>query len=185
VVDKEGNIASWIESISDIFGSGIAVDGMGFILHDRGGGFVLDSAHPNALGPHKRPFHTIIPGFMEQGSRHVGFGIMRGINQAQAQAQFVSNLVDHGMNIQLALEAPRFTKVSLGGCDLRIESRVPEPVRDELTKLGHRLIVAGDFSGWMGGGQAVLHDSATKVNYAASSPRKDGAAIPEPDPYFQ
>jgi gamma-glutamyltranspeptidase/glutathione hydrolase len=175
VVDKDGNIASWIQSISDIFGSGIGVDGMGFLLHP---------GHPNALGPRKRPFHTIIPGFLEHGTQHIGFGIMRGINQAQAQAQFVSNLVDHGMNIQLALEAPRFTKVDLGGCDLRIEGRVPESVRDELTKLGHRLLVVGDYSGWMGGGQAVLHDSAANVNYAASSPRKDGAAIPEPDPYF-
>jgi gamma-glutamyltranspeptidase / glutathione hydrolase len=89
------------------------------------------------------------------------------------------------MNIQLALEAPRFTKPSLGGCDLRIESRVPETVRDELTKRGHQLWVLGDYSGFMGGGQAVMHDSATKVNYGASSPRKDGAAIPEPDPYFK
>jgi gamma-glutamyltranspeptidase/glutathione hydrolase len=184
VVDKDGNIASWIQSISDIFGSGIGVEGMGFLLHDRGGAFVLDPNHPNALGPHKRPFHTIIPGFLEHGTQHIGFGIMRGMNQAQAQAQFVSNMVDHGMNIQLALEAPRFTKPVLGGCGLYIESRVPESVRDELTRLGHRLTVVGDYSGWMGGGQAVLHDSATKVNYAASSPRKDGAAIPEPDPYF-
>jgi gamma-glutamyltranspeptidase/glutathione hydrolase len=184
VVDKEGNIASWIQSISDIFGSGIGVDGMGFLLHDRAGGFVLEANHPNALSPRKRPFHTIIPGFLEHGNQHIGFGIMRGINQAQAQAQFVSNLVDHAMNLQLALEAPRFTKVSLGGCDVRLESRVPESVRDELTKLGHRLLVMGDYSGWMGGGQAVLHDSAANVNYAASSPRKDGAAIPEPDPYF-
>ena len=185
VVDKDGNIVSWIQSISDIFGSGIGVDGMGFLLHDRAGGFVLDTGHPNVLGPRKRPFHTIIPGFMEHGSQHIGFGIMRGMNQAQAQAQFVSNVVDHGMNIQLALEAPRFTKPDIGGCDLRIENRVPESVRDELTKFGHRLLVMGDYSGWMGGGQAVLHDSATSVNYAASSPRKDGAAIPEPDPYFQ
>jgi gamma-glutamyltranspeptidase/glutathione hydrolase len=88
------------------------------------------------------------------------------------------------MNIQLALEAPRFTKPNLGGCELRIESRVPEAVRDELTKMGHRLIVVGDYSGWMGGGQAVERDSVTRVNYGASSPRKDGAAIPEPDPYF-
>jgi gamma-glutamyltranspeptidase/glutathione hydrolase len=184
VVDKDGNIVSWIQSLSDSFGSGIGVDGMGFILHDRAGGFVLDPAHANALAPHKRPFHTIIPAFMEMGGRHIGFGIMRGMNQAQAQAQFVSNLVDHGMNIQLALEAPRFTKPNLGGCELRIESRVPEAVRDELTKMGHRLIVVGDYSGWMGGGQAVERDSVTRVNYGASSPRKDGAAIPEPDPYF-
>jgi gamma-glutamyltranspeptidase/glutathione hydrolase len=185
VVDKDGNIASWIQSISDIWGSGIAVEGMGFILHDRGGGFDLDPKHPNVLAPHKRPFHTIIPGFMQSGNEHIGFGIMRGINQAQAQAQFVSNFVDHKMNIQAALEAPRFTKLTMGGCDVRIESRVPEPVRNELTRRGHELVVVGDYSGWMGGGGAVLHDSATRINYGAASPRKDGAAVPEADPYFK
>lgn len=183
VVDKDGNIVSWIQSISAIFGSGIAVEGMGFLLHDRAAGFVMNEGHANALAPHKRPFHTIIPGFMERGTEHIGFGIMRGINQAQAQAQFVSNVADHGMNIQMALEAPRFTKITLGGCDLKMEGRVPESVRAELEKRGHQLTITGEFSGWMGGGQAVLHDSATGVNYAGSSPRKDGAAIPEPDPY--
>ena len=185
VVDKDGNIVSWIQSISDIFGSGIAVEGMGFMLHDRAAAFVLDPSHPNALGPHKRPFHTIIPGFMERDSQHIGFGIMRGMNQAQAQMQFVSNVVDHKMNIQYALEAPRFTRTILNGCDVRIESRVPQSTRDELVKRGHELRLMGDYSGIMGGGQAVMHDSAAKVNYAGSSPRKDGAAVPEPDPYFR
>ena len=185
VVDKDGNIVSFIQSISDIFGSGIAVNGMGFLLHDRGGAFSLDPTHPNALAPRKRPFHTIIPGFMERGNLHIGFGIMRGSNQAQAQAQLVSNIADHKMNIQAALEAPRFNKHELSGCDLWMEARVPQSTRDELTKRGHHLIVVGDFSGYMGGGQVVMHDSAAKVNYGASSPRKDGAAIPEPDPYFR
>ena len=185
VVDKEGNIVSWIQSISDIFGSGIAVEGFGILLHDRGGAFSLDPKHPNALGPRKRPFHTIIPGFMERGDEHIGFGIMRGINQAQAQAQFVSNVADHKMNLQAALEAPRFTKLTLGGCDVRVEGRIPPNVREELTRRGHELIVQGDYSGFMGGGQAVSHNSASHVNTGASSPRKDGAAIPEPDPYFR
>jgi gamma-glutamyltranspeptidase/glutathione hydrolase len=185
VVDKDGNIVSFIQSISDIFGSGIAVNGMGFLLHDRGDAFSLDPAHPNALAPRKRPFHTIIPGFMERGNLHIGFGIMRGMNQAQAQAQLVSNIVDHKMNIQYALEAARFNKHALGGCDLWIEARVPQAARDDLTKRGHHLSVVGEFSGYMGGGQVVMHDSAAKVNYGASSPRKDGAAIPEPDPYFK
>jgi gamma-glutamyltranspeptidase/glutathione hydrolase len=109
---------------------------------------------------------------------------MRGLNQAQAHAQFVSNIVDHGMNIQAALEAPRFTKMTLGGNDLRIEGRVPAAVRDELTRRGHELDVLGDYSGLVGGGQAVMRDSQARVNYGASSPRKDGAAIPEPDLYW-
>ncbi len=184
-VDKDGNIVSLIQSISNFFGSGIMVDGMGIILHDRGAAFVSDPAHPNALGPRKRPFHTIIPGFMENGDQHIGFGIMRGMNQAQAQMQLVTNIVDHKMNIQYALEAPRFTKPTLGGCDLQIESRVPESVRAELESRGHRLSVVGEYSGFMGGGQVVLRDSSARINYGASSPRKDGAAIPEPDPYFK
>lgn len=184
-VDKDGNTVSWIQSNSEFFGSGILVQGMGFVLHDRGAYFDFDPDSPNALAPRKRPFHTIIPAFLEQGTQHIAFGIMRGVNQPQAQMQFVSNVVDHKMNIQAALEAPRFTKPAAGGCDLLIEARVPDIVRGELEQKGHRLEVRGDFSGLMGGGQAVLHDSATKVNYGASSPRKDGAAIPEPDPYFK
>jgi gamma-glutamyltranspeptidase/glutathione hydrolase len=185
VVDKDGNIVSWIQSISNFFGSGILVDGMGFVLHDRGSSFSSDPEHPNALAPRKRPFHTIIPGFMENETQHIGFGIMRGMNQAQAQMQLVTNIVDHKLNIQYALEAPRFTKMTLGGCDLQIEARVPQPAREALSKMGHELSVVGDYSGYMGGGQVMLHDSAAKVNYGASSPRKDGAAIPEPDPYFK
>lgn len=184
VIDADGNIVSWIQSISDIWGSGVVVDGMGFHLHDRGSGFQFDPNHANLLAPRKRPFHTIIPGFMENDDLHIGFGIMGGLNQTQAQAQFVSNVVDHRMNIQGALEAPRFTKGTLGGCDVRIESRVPAEVREELARRGHSLNVVGDFSQAMGGGQAVMRDSKNKVNYGASSPRKDGAAIPEPDAYF-
>ncbi|HUA85453.1 MAG TPA: gamma-glutamyltransferase family protein [Bryobacteraceae bacterium] len=183
-VDRDGNTVSWIESISDLWGSGVMVDEFGFHLHNRGGGFSSDPAHPNALQPRKRPYHTIIPGFLERGEQHIAFGIMRGMNQAQAHAQFVSNVVDHGMNIQAALEAPRFTKVTLGGRDVRIEARVPAPVIEELRARGHDVEVIGDYSGFVGGGQAVMRDSGTRVNYGASSPRKDGAAIPEPDPYF-
>ncbi|MBS1875475.1 MAG: gamma-glutamyltransferase [Acidobacteria bacterium] len=183
-IDADGNIASWIQSISDIWGSGVVVDRYGFSLHDRGGGFSVDPSQPNALAPHKRPFHTIIPGFMEKGDLHIGFGIMRGSNQPQAQAQFVSNVVDHRMNIQAALEAPRFTRATLGGCEVFIEGRATQAAQEELTRRGHRLSVGGEYSGLVGGGQAVMRDSKNRVNYGGSSPRKDGAAIPEPDPYF-
>jgi len=184
-VDREGNIASLIQSVYLSFGSGVAVEGYGFHLQDRGGLFEMDAAHPNALAGRKRPFHTIIPAFMEKGPVHIGFGIMGGLNQAQAHAQFVSYLVDHEMNIQAGLEAPRFTKLNFGGCDVMIEARVPADVRAELAERGHRLDLQGDFSSWMGGGQVVVHDSATGVNYGASSPRKDGAAVPEAPDYFK
>ena len=184
VVDRDGNIVSLIQSIYLAFGSGVVVDGMGFHLHNRAGLFDFDPQHPNALAPRKRPFHTIIPGLLERDNVHIGFGIMGGLNQAQAHAQFVSNIVDHGMNIQAALEAPRFTKLNFGGCDVMIESRLPEQTYRELRRRGHQLELLGEFASPVGGGQAVLYDSRTKVKYGASSPRKDGAAVPEPDPYF-
>ncbi len=183
-IDARGNIVSLIQSLYMGFGSGIVVDGFGFHLHNRGALFSLDPAHPNVVAPRKRPFHTIIPAFMERGDRHIGFGIMGGPNQAQAPAQFVSNVVDHGMNLQGALEAPRFTKPNPGGCDFMIESRVPPAVREALASRGHKLDVRAEYSTQMGGGQAVMRDETSAVNYGASSPPKDGAAIPEPDPYF-
>src|SRR3954467_11602757 len=178
-VYAEGNIVSLIQSLYQHFGSAVVVDDYGFALQNRGGLFDLDPDLPNALAPRKRPFHTIIPAFMEKGDVHIGFGIMGGLNQAQAHAQFVSNVVDHGMNVQMALEAPRFTKTTWGDCDVSIESRIPADIRDGLTKKGHELKVLGDFASLTGGGQVVVHDSARGVNYGASDPRKDGAAVPE------
>lgn len=183
-VDADGNIISFIQSLYSSFGSGVVVDEFGFALQNRGALFTMDASHPNALAPRKRPLHTIIPAFMQKDNLRIGFGIMGGFNQSQAHAQFVSNIVDHGMNIQSALEAPRFTKLTFGGCDVSIENRIPPAVRDALTAKGHQLKVTGDFSDTMGGGQAVMHDTATKINYGASDPRKDGAAVPEPHPYF-
>ncbi len=180
VVDREGNIVSWIQSIAARWGSGITVDGMGFILHNRGGGFTLDAKHPNVLAPRKRPYHTIIPAFMEKGDQHIGFGIMGGLNQPVAHAQFVSNYVDFGLNLQAALEAPRFTKLQHDGCQVLIETRVPEEVRKQLAEAGHRLTEAKGYGFLLGRGQAVLHDSRTHVNYGASDPRGDGSAEPEP-----
>ena len=130
--------------------------------------------------PHKRPVHTIIPAFMEKGDVRIAFGIMGGWNQAQAHAQFVSNLVDFGMNIQSAIDAPRFSKETFPGCDVNIEARIPEKTRAELTAMGHQLIMRGDFSATrMGSGQAVMRDFATGTNFGASDPRKDGAAVME------
>src|SRR5579871_930825 len=174
VVDREGNIASWIQSIYSNFGSGIAV--RGFALQNRGACFTLDPTHPNVLAGGKRPFHTVIPGFMDRGDQHIGFGIMGGPNQPLAHAQFVSNLVDYGMNIQQALESPRFTRSTSTGCDTLIESRVPAATLEKLSAVGHELFVRREYTQEMGRGQAVLHDSRTRVNYAASDPRADGAA---------
>jgi gamma-glutamyltranspeptidase/glutathione hydrolase len=179
VVDRDGNIVSLIQSNYEAFGSGIVVRDMGFALQDRGALFSLDPASPNALAPRKRPFHTIIPAFMEHGDQHIGFGIMGGANQPLAHAQFVSNVVDYRMNIQEALENARFTVSEDRGCNIVIESRVPPEVRQKLSAMGHKLDVRREYSTAMGRGQAVLHDARAKVNYGASDPRADGAAIPE------
>lgn len=180
VVDREGNMASWIQSVYSEFGSGITAEGMGFILQNRGGGFTLEKGHPNILAGGKRPFHTIIPAFMEHGDQYIGFGIMGGANQPLAHAQFVSNMVDYGMNIQAALEAPRFTKRSAAGNDVAIEMRVPESTLQQLSERGHQVVIRREYTQEMGRGQAILHDSKTGTNYGASDPRADGEAIPEP-----
>ena len=182
-VDKDGNIVSLIQSNYDGFGSGLAVEGMGFFLQDRGGLFRLDPQHPDALAPRKRPFHTIIPAFMQRGDVHIGFGIMGGSNQPVAHAQFVSNVVDYGMNIQAAVSAPRFTvHGSRVDCTVPIESRVKPEVLQQLREKGHDLMIVGDYSSHMGRGQAVLYDSKTGIKYGASDPRADGNAEPEPLP---
>jgi len=177
-VDRDGNMVSLIQSNFGFFGSGVGVEGGGFVLHNRGALFTLELGHPNQLVGRKRPLHTIIPALMAKGDVRIAFGIMGGFNQAQAHAQYVSNVVDHGMNIQAAMEAPRFSKGSFSGCDLYIEARVPAAVLAGLGKLGHRLQVVGDFSQAVGGGQAVMRDAAG-INYGASDPRKDGQAIAE------
>lgn len=179
-VDSQGNMVSLIQSNYWEFGSRLMADGTGFVLQDRGALFTLDPSSPDALAGHKRPLHTIIPAFMQRGQDRIAFGIMGGFNQAQAHAQFVSNIVDYGMDIQAALEAPRFTKMTFNGCDVQMEDRIPEDVRKLLTARGHEIELRGDYSEVMGGGQAVMRDFKTGVNYGASDPRKDGEAIPQP-----
>jgi gamma-glutamyltranspeptidase / glutathione hydrolase len=182
-IDREGNIVSLIQSNFGGFGSGLVPEGAGFMLHNRGALFSLERNHPNALAPHKRPLHTIIPAFLQKDDVRIGFGIMGGWNQAQAHAQFVSNIVDFGMNVQEALEQARFTKPSFGGCDVQVESRVPEAARRELESFGHKVSVTAAYSGRMGGGQAVMSKGA--VHFAGSDPRKDGEAIPENPAFLQ
>ncbi len=104
---------------------------------------------------------------------------MGGWNQSQAHAQFIANISDFKMNIQAAMEAPRFSKHTFTGCDVSMENRFSATVRNEFTGKGHKIDLRGAFSSMMGGGQAVLRDFAAGVNYGASDPRKDGQAAPE------
>ncbi|HWE51960.1 MAG TPA: gamma-glutamyltransferase [Bryobacteraceae bacterium] len=181
-MDKEGNMVSLIQSNYGGFGSGVVAPGTGFVLQNRGGLFSLERGHPNALAPHKRPLHTIIPAFMQKDDTRIAFGIMGGWNQSQAHAQFVSNIVDYGMNIQGAMEAARFTKSSFEGCDVSMETRISPAVVKQLQSMGHVIKPVGQYSGSMGGGQAV--ESIGAVHFGSSDPRKDGAAVPE-NPAFK
>jgi gamma-glutamyltranspeptidase/glutathione hydrolase len=179
VVDRDGNMVSLIQSNYSQFGSGVVAPGTGFVLHNRAGLFTLDAKSPNALAGRKRPLHTIIPAFAQKGDTRVAFGIMGGWNQSQAHAQFVVDLADYKMNIQAAMEAPRFTKITFAGCDVKMESRFSQRARDELKVRGHEVQLLGTFSSNVGGGQAVMRDFVAGVNYGASDPRKDGEAVAE------
>src|SRR4029077_6970507 len=178
-IEKEGYIVSVIQSNYAGYGTGMVAPGAGFSFHNRGQGFDLEPGKPNSLVGHKRPLHTIIPAFMHKGDISIGFGIMGGWNQSQAHAQFVANIVDFNMNVQMALESARFTKGTFEVCDVQMETRIPEAVRQELARRGHIITPMAGFSGAMGNGEAVMRDSRRGVNFAGSDPRTDGAAIPE------
>ena len=188
VVDHQGNQVSLIQSNAGAFGSGLVAKGTGFVLQNRGGGFTLKPGRPNTLRPRTRPLHTIIPGFMQrQNDQHqdqrIAFGIMGGFNQAQAHAQFVSNIADFHMNIQAALEAARFRRLEFAGCKISIENGVAPEVIAALRSQGHEITVELRYSQTMGRGNAVEHVSSNGVNYGATDPRADGEAIPEQMPF--
>jgi gamma-glutamyltranspeptidase / glutathione hydrolase len=184
VIDRDGNIVSLIQSLYSSFGSGVVAPGTGVMLHNRGGLFTLEDGHPNQVAPRKRPLHTIIPAFMEKDDVRIGFGIMGGFNQAQAHAQFVSDIVDFGLDVQQALEVGRFTKLTFQGCDVDVEALVPAATRNELAAMGHEIRTIAPRSGTFGYGQAVMANGAG-VHFAGSEPRHDGAAIPEAPPVFR
>lgn len=184
VADKDGNMVSLIQSIYSEFASGMVPDGLGFVLQNRGGMFnVQDRNHANALEPGKRPFHTIIPAFItKDGKPYVSFGLMGGSVQPQGHAQIVVNLVDFGMNLQEAGDAPRMRhsgssqptgSVMTNGGTLNLESGFEPKVFRELRKMGHRISFA---VGIYGGYQAIGVDLENKVYSGASESRKDGQA---------
>ncbi|MGC2161977.1 MAG: gamma-glutamyltransferase [Silvibacterium sp.] len=178
-VDKDGNEVSLIQSNAGAFGGGLVAPGMGFVLQNRGAGFTMQPDRPNTLRPRTRPLHTIIPAFMTNGQRRIAFGIMGGFNQAQAHAQFVSNIVDFDMNIQAALEAARFTKQTFGGCDVWVENGVAPDVVAGLRAQGHIVTVWPRYFQSMGRGNAVEVDAGNPVHLGATDPRADGEAVPE------
>jgi gamma-glutamyltranspeptidase/glutathione hydrolase len=175
-VDRERNAVSLIHSLFTGFGSGVVAGDTGICLHNRGSGFVADPGHPNVLAPGKRPFHTIIPAMILQDEQPwLCYGVMGGDMQAQGHVQVALNMIDFQMNVQEAIEAPRYR--ILGGRQVALERAIPHAVRDALVALGHELAPYGDQSISYGGGQGILIDYARGVLQGGSDYRKDGCAI--------
>ena len=175
-------MVSFINSLYSAFGSGIVVPGTGFALQNRGAGFTMEPGLPNTVAPGKRPFHTLIPGFVtkpgaslaKDGSTdtpYMSFGLMGGAMQAQGHAQLLLNLFVFGMNIQQAIDAARFRHTE--GMKIYLEAPITDSVRAALTQMGH--VVAEGPGSIMGGSQAIIR---LERGYAAGSdPRKDGMAV--------
>ena len=174
--DAEGNMVSFINSNYDYFGSGIVVPGTGFVLHNRGAGFTLTPGLPNTVAPGKRPFHTLIPGFVTRTvngreQAYMSFGLMGGGVQAQGHVQFLLDYFVFGMDLQAAIDAPRFRHYD--GLRVALETPITDSVRATLTSMGHVLIDQPPIA--FGGAQAIVR--LPKGYAAASDPRKDGMAV--------
>lgn len=191
VADRWGNMVSYIYSVYDTFGSGITVPGYGFVLNNRGALFSLHSNSPNLIAPGKRPFHTLLPGFvMKNGKPLTAFGLMGGSQQAQGHAQVLVDMIDLGANPQAASDAARFSHAQATNT-VSLETMLYNQVGDALKALGHRVEAANGED--MGGFQAITFDadaaqnrpaaagadaqSVAGVYRAGSDHRKDGAAV--------
>jgi gamma-glutamyltranspeptidase/glutathione hydrolase len=172
VADREGNVVSLIQSLFEAFGSGIVAGDTGIALHNRGALFTLQAGHPNLIGPGKRPFHTLVPAMVLKDKQPwLSFGVMGGDMQPQGHVQVLLNLIDFGMNIQDAGEAPRFRHSAAG---LALESAISPEARFGLSRRGHSIITQ---IGMFGGFQGIMFDHEHGVMMGGSDPRKDGLAI--------
>ena len=181
VADKDGNMVSFINSLFDEFGSGIVVPGTGFALQDRGAGFTMEPGLPNTVAPGKRPFHTLIPGFVTKPGPNsapdgtgdepwMSFGLMGGAMQAQGHAQFLINMFVFGMNVQQAMDVGRFRHMA--GTRVIVEPVIPDSVIAQLRAMGHDVEIGQ--ASQFGGSQAIIR--LTRGYVAGSDPRKDGHA---------
>jgi gamma-glutamyltranspeptidase/glutathione hydrolase len=178
VMDGQGNAVSFINSLYYGFGSGLVVPGTGICLQNRGACFTLEPGHRNVLAGGKRPYHTIIPAMaLRQGKLWLSFGVMGGFMQPQGHLQVVSNLVDHGLDPQAALNAPRFRVDHRGGSEVAIETGVPLKVRRALASWGHDVRPETTFSPGFGSGDIIACDPQTGTLWGAADPRKDGCAV--------
>jgi len=174
VVDKDRNACSFINTVFHGWGAGLCAPESGVVFTNRGQGFVLDPDHPNRIEPGKRPRHTIIPGMVTRdGKTCMSYGVMGGEYQAMGHMQFLTRMFDYGCDIQEAMDLPRFMPDPFNG-EVEMEGAVPEAIRNELSRLGHRIVPA---SRPIGGSQAIWIDHERGLLTGGSDPRKDGAAI--------
>jgi gamma-glutamyltranspeptidase/glutathione hydrolase len=170
--DASGMMISMIQSNYMGFGSGVVVPGTGISLQNRGATFVLEKGHPNQVGPKKRPFQTIIPGFVTRGGKAVmSFGVMGGTMQPQGHMQVMVRIADYGQNPQAACDAPRFRWVE--GLGVSVEDRMPAAIVEGLRSRGHRIVTVDDYNQF-GSCQAIWKLEGGYL--AASDPRRDGQA---------
>ncbi len=176
VVDSEGNCVSLIQSLYHTFGCGVFVEDTGIALNNRMIGFTLEPGHPNEVAPHKRPAHTLSPTLiLKDGRPSIVLGTPGGTGQTQTVAQIIINLFFFGMNIQEAIEAPRWRSETEH--ELAIENRLPAAVIEELKKRGHEVRLVAAWSPSMGGAEGIVVDSERRVLMAGADPRRDGYAI--------
>lgn len=171
--DASGLMVSMIQSSYFGFGSGVVVPGTGIALQNRGSDFVATPGHPNRVGPNKRPYHTIIPGFVtKDGTPVMSLGVMGGPMQPQGHVQVAARIIDYGQNPQAACDGPRFRWVH--GNQIACEPGFPESTLDELRRRGHELVTSDDYNQF-GSCQAIwrLDDGYLAV----SDPRRDGQAV--------
>jgi gamma-glutamyltranspeptidase/glutathione hydrolase len=172
--DAEGNAVSFINSLYMGFGSGVVVPDTGIMLQNRGNLFVLDPEHPNCIGPHKRPYHTIIPAMVTRDDAlAICFGVMGGFMQPQGHVQVLCNILDHGMNVQQALDAPRFCYH--GGNRFDIQGLLQSAIYDALRERGHALTVTEGVG--YGGAQVIMVDPESGALLGGSDPYKDGCVL--------
>ena len=170
--DASGMMVSMIQSNYMGFGSGVVVPGTGISLQNRGATFVLQAGHPNRVGPRKRPYQTIIPGFVTRGGQPVmSFGVMGGTMQPQGHTQVMVRIADYGQNPQAACDGPRFRWVQ--GLDVSVEDNFPPAVLEELRRRGHKIVTVDDYNQF-GSGQMIWQLDGGYL--AASDPRRDGQA---------
>jgi gamma-glutamyltranspeptidase / glutathione hydrolase len=185
VADGKGNMVSLIQSLFDTFGSGVVAGNTGIALHNRGSLFTLEPGHPNRIAPHKRPFHTLIPAFvMKDGKPWMSFGVMGGDMQPQGQVQVLVNLIDFGMTVQEAGEAPRLEHIgsatptgrpgAADGGTVVVERGFPSAIVEELERRGHHSRATKTNGG---GYQGILIDPTTNMLHGGSEARKDGCAV--------